>query len=107
MITNAQACVASVRTSLKGINQIAEETLAPINLQVISTNNPMVIIQAKGSTQRPSGNILLRAAVYDTVRKRTVLNLHDMKRETIMILKKRKVKLENEDANTRRNTNST
>ena len=107
MITNTQACVASIQTSSKGINQIAEDTLAPIQLQVTRTNDPMVIIRAKGSTQQPSRNILLRAAAYDTVRKRTVLPLQEMKRETMMILKKRKVKLANEDANTRRNPNST
>ena len=69
MVTNTQACVASVQTSSKGINQIAEDTLAPIKLQVTRTNNPMVIIREKGSTQQPSRNILLRAAVYGTVRK--------------------------------------
>ena len=67
MITNTQACVASIQTSSKGINQIAEDTLAPIQLQVTRTNDPMVIIRAKGSTQQPSRNILLRAAAYDTV----------------------------------------
>ena len=71
------------------------------------TNNPMVIIQAKGSTQQPSVNILLRAAAYGTVQKRTVLHLQEMKRENMIILNKRKVKLENEEANTRRNPNST
>ena len=45
--------------------------------------------------------------MYDTVRKRTVLPLQDMKRETMMILNKKKVKLANEDANTRRNPYST
>ena len=67
----------------------------------------MVIIEAKGSIQQPSRNILLRAVAYDTVQKRAVLSLQEMKRETIMILKKRKVKLANEDADTRRNPNST
>ena len=67
MITNTQACVASVQTSSKFINQIAEDTLAPIKLQVTSTNEPMVIILAKGSTKQPSRNILLWSAVYDTV----------------------------------------
>ena len=67
----------------------------------------MVIILSKGSTQQPSRNVLLRAAAYDTVRKRTVLPLQEMKRETMMILNKRKVKLENKDASTRRDHNST
>ena len=67
MITNTQAMVASVQTSSKGINWIAEDTVAPIQLQVTSTNDPMVIIRVKGHTQKPSKKILLRAAAYDTV----------------------------------------
>ena len=107
MLKNTQACVASVQTSSKLINQISEDTLAPIQLQVTSTNDPMVIIREKGSTHQPPINILLRAAEYDTVRKRTVLPLQDMKRETMMILQKKKVKLANEGANTSRKHNST
>ena len=75
MITNTQVMVASVQTYSKGINQISEDTVAPIQLQVTSTNDPVVIIRAKVCTQQPSRNILLRAAAYDTVRKRTVLHL--------------------------------
>ena len=75
MITNTQAMVASVQTSSKGIKNFAEDTVAPIQLQVTRTNEPMVIIQEKGSIQQPSRNILLRAEVYDTVPKRTVLPL--------------------------------
>ena len=71
------------------------------------TNDPMVIIRAKGSTQQQPRKILLKATAYDKVQKRTVLPLQEMNRETMMILKKRKVKLANEDANTRRNHNST
>ena len=44
MIKNSQACVASVHTSSKGINNIVEDKLAPIKLQVTVTNDPMVII---------------------------------------------------------------
>ena len=40
MITNTQAMVASVQTSSKGINWIAEDTVAPIQLEVTSTNDP-------------------------------------------------------------------
>ena len=107
MITNTQACVASVQTSSKGINQISEDTLSPIQLQVTRTNDPMVIIRAKGSTQQPSRNIILWAAAYDILSKWTVLPLQEMKRETMMIHQQKKVKLANEDANTRRNPNST
>ena len=52
MITNTQAMVASVQTSSKGINWIAEDTVAPIQLQVTRTSDPMVIIRAKGGTQQ-------------------------------------------------------
>ena len=93
MITNTQACVASVHKSSKGINQIAEDTLAPIKLQVKRTNNPMVIIRSKGSTQQPSINILLQAEAYVTDRKRTVFPLQETKIETMMILNKKKVKM--------------
>ena len=67
----------------------------------------MVIIQVNSSTQQPPRNILLRVAAYETVRKRTVLPLQDMKREFMMILKKKGVKLENEESNNRRNPDST
>ena len=107
MITNTQAMVASVQTSSKGINCIAEDTVAPIQLQVTRTNDPIVIIRAKGSTHQPSRNILLRAAAYDTVQKRTVIPLQEMKRETMMIHHQKKVKLADEDTNTRSNLNST
>ena len=80
MITNTQACVASVQTSSKGINQIAEYTLAPIQLQVTRINDPMVIIREKGSTQQPPIKILLREAAYDIVQKRTVLLIQETKR---------------------------
>ena len=71
------------------------------------TNDPMVIIRVKVSTHQPSRNILLRAAAYDTVHKRTFLPLQEIKRETMMIHHQKKVKLGDEDANTRINLNST
>ena len=71
------------------------------------TNNPMVIIREKGGTQQLSRNILLREAAYGTVQKRTVLTLLEMKREFIMILKQKKVKLKNEYTITMRNPDST
>ena len=107
IIKNTHACVASVQTSSKGTNQIAEDTLEPIKLQLKRTNNPMVIIRAKDSTQQPSINILLPAAAYDTVQKRTVAPLHYMNREAMIILQNKKEKLENEDTDTRRKTDST
>ena len=67
MITNIQAMVASIQTSPKCINYITEDTVSPIQFQVKRSNNHMVIIRAKGSTQQPSRNILLWAAAYGTV----------------------------------------
>ena len=103
MITNTQACVASIQTSSKGINHIAADTISPIKLQMKRTNDPMVTIGANVSTQQLPRKILLRAAAYETVRKQTVIPLQETKRETMMILKHNKSKLANEDANNRRN----
>ena len=107
IITNKRAIVASVKTSSKGINWVAEDTVAPIQLEVTRTYDPMVIIQEKGSTQQTLRNIILRVAAYDTVHKRTVLPLQEIKRETMMIHQQKKVKLGDEDANTRIKLNST
>ena len=65
MITNTQACVASTKTSSKGIIQFAEDTLAPIKLLKTRTNHPMVIIHEKVSIQELSRKILLWAAAYE------------------------------------------
>ena len=107
MITNTQVCVSSIQTSSKGTNQIAKDTLAPIKLLTTRTNNLMVIIPAKGSNQQPYRNILLREAAYETVQKRTVLPIQEMKIENMMILKQKRVKLANEDTTTRMNSDST
>ena len=91
----------------KGISDISEDTIAHFELLTTSTNNPMVILRAKGSTRQPSRNIILWVGSYATVRKRTVLPLQEVKRETMMMLQQKKVKLANDDANTRRNPIST
>ena len=57
-----------------------QKTLAPIKLHTTSTNNPMVILQAKGSTWQTSRKILLWEVACDTVRKRTFPPLQEMKR---------------------------
>ena len=67
MITNTQACVDSVQTSSKGINLIAEDTVAPIQLITTNTNKLMVILREKGSNLQLSRNMLLREVAYDTV----------------------------------------
>ena len=91
MITNTQACVSSIQTSSKGINHISEEPLATIKLQVTRTNNPMAIIREKVSIKQPSRNILLRQAANNTTKNRTFLPIKEMKREFMIILKKKKV----------------
>ena len=75
MIKNIQAYVASIQKYSKGINQIAEDSCAPIKLLMKRTNNPMVVIRAKGGTQQPSRKIVLWAAAYDTAQKQTSLPL--------------------------------
>ena len=45
MITNTQAFVAPIQKSSKVTNEIAEYTLAPIQLLTTRTNKPMLIIQ--------------------------------------------------------------
>ena len=67
----------------------------------------MVILLAKGSTQKPPRNILLRAVAYDTVPKQTILPLQNIKKEFMMIIIRKKVKMENADTTTRRNPDST
>ena len=67
----------------------------------------MVIILLKVSIDQPLRNILLRVAVYDTVRKQTVLPLQEINRENMIILKQKKVKLADEDAVTRGKPDST
>ena len=52
MIKNKQEYVSSIQKSSKGINHIAEDTLAPAKFLTERTNNPMVIIQGKGSIQQ-------------------------------------------------------
>ena len=54
MITNIQACVASVQTYSIVINHIAEDTLAPIKFLMKRTNDPMLITSTKGITQQPT-----------------------------------------------------
>ena len=67
----------------------------------------MVIIQVMSSIQQQFRNILRQAAAYDTVENRTFLPIQDMNREFMMTLNQKKLKLENEDAATRRKPDST
>ena len=79
MKTNTQACVASIQTYSKGINDIAEDTLSPIQLLKTRTKNHMVTLRAKGSNRKTSRNILLWAVAYNMVQNQTVLPLQETK----------------------------
>ena len=68
MITNTQACGASIQTFSKGINQIAEDTLALIKFVTITTNNLMVIIRAKSSTKQPPRKLFSGGSICHSVR---------------------------------------
>ena len=59
-IKNAQSCVDFIQKSSKGINKIAEDTLATIKLLTSRTNYSMVIIRENCSTRQPSRNLILR-----------------------------------------------
>ena len=50
--------------------------MAPVVFDVIRTTDPMVILRARG---RPSRNLLIRGAAYDTVHQRTILPIQEMK----------------------------
>ena len=56
------------------------------------TEDPMVVLQEKG-TKQSSGNIILLAAAYENVRKRTVILIQDMKKEFMEIINQKKVRL--------------
>ena len=63
MITNTQACVASVQTFSKGINHIAEDTLAPIKLQVTRTDETFRLYQ---STKHTHTHLHMYVKTYQT-----------------------------------------
>ena len=60
----------------------------------------MVFLLAKGTQQSPR-NIILQAASYDAVRKRTVIPIQDMKKECMAILNQKKVRLVNYETSMR------
>ena len=76
LTTNTQACSASVQVSsgakYEEIYEMSRHKVAPIGVQESSTNDPMVVLQAKG-IQKSSRNIFIRAAAYDAVWKQTII----------------------------------
>ena len=81
LTTNTQACAASIQvyseSKAEEINNILCQTVAPIDLQVTRTDDPMVVLQSNGKQQLSRNNIL-RSAAYDAARKRTVIPIQDM-----------------------------
>ena len=61
----------------------------------------MVVLQAKGTQQSPR-NIILRAAVYDAARKRTVVPIQYIKKECMVIPNKKRVRLVNDETSMRK-----
>ena len=72
LTTNTQECSTSVQvtsvTKSGKTNEISLRTVAPIEVEEIRTDDPMVVLQEKGS-QQPSGNIFLRDAACEAVMK--------------------------------------
>ena len=60
----------------------------------------MVVLIAKG-TQQSSRKVIFRDAVYDAVRKLTVISIQKTKKECIAILSQKKVRLVNDETSTR------
>ena len=50
--------------------------MAPGEVEAISTTVPIVILRAKGVSPR---NLLIRVAAYDTVKKRKILPIQEIK----------------------------
>ena len=79
--TSTGVCAASLQVSSGDkndeINKISCCTFAPIEVQVTSTDDPMVVLYSKGR-QKLSRNIVLQAAAYDAVRKGTVIPIQEM-----------------------------
>ena len=79
--TNHQACLAGTQQSNKDkvddIGGISKSSIVPIDMEEVSTTDPMVILREKRSC-RASRNLLISTASYDTVRDRTVLTLNQI-----------------------------
>ena len=99
LTTNTQACSASIQVSsganTEEIKYISLQTVAPIELQVTRTDDPMVVLQEKG-VQQSSRNIILWAAVYDAVREITAIHIQDIKKECTTTLNQKNTRLVND-----------
>ena len=78
--TNTQACLSATQTpsgkKSEEIEDIARAFMAPVAVDVIRTTDPMVILIAQG---RPSRNLLIRGASYDTVHQMTIFPIQEIK----------------------------
>ena len=68
--------------------------MAPVAVDFISITDPMLILIAQG---RPSRNLLIRGAAYDTVQQSTILPIKDIKADEMEMRKKRMVRMPNMD----------
>ena len=68
--------------------------MAPVVVDVIRMTDPMVILRAQG---RPSRNLLIRGASYNTVQQRTVLPIQEIKADEMETRKNRMVRMPNRD----------
>ena len=100
LTTNTQACADYIQvssgTNAEEINNISRHAVVPIELQVTRTDDPMVFLHEKGM-EKSSRNIILQAAVYDAVRKRTVIPIQKMNKECMLILHQNKEILVNNE----------
>ena len=72
--TNTQGCLAATQTpsgmKSEEIENISRAPMATGEVEGVRTTEPMVILRAKG---RSSRKLLIRAAAYNTVQKRTII----------------------------------
>ena len=68
--------------------------MEPVAVDVIRTTDSMVILGARG---RPSSNLLIRGADYDTVQQRTILPIQEIKADEMETRKRRMVRMPNRD----------
>ena len=52
--------------------EIDRASMEPVAVDFIRTSDPMVILRARG---RPSRNLLILGAAYDTVHQRTIISI--------------------------------
>ena len=90
---NTQACAASIQvfsgSKAEEINEISHHTVATIEIQLTRTDDPMVVLQAKGS-QKSSRKISLWATEYGNVSRISVIPIQETKKECMMILQQKR-----------------